>query len=434
MKGKATRYREAYDACLCSLTEEVLRSANEYLTDGPFRDFMTWGLQPHTTRYESFIRVTALHQIAQWMALLLADVDNNSGTVLKRFSLIGTWLAHEFVSDNLAIGLGHPMRLDCHHHSIQRSLLQEFNNLMISRVQQHLTSRELMDSLFSLPWESISLPDLTHSPLPYRTLLQHFCRVTGASEQLVARDAHRQLYANVETCVAALNLIDSARLDNMIRASLISRYGGINELLFTENPSFGRLLDIGTHTILVVPVLGMLAAALAQTPAEKISLATVLEDGVLQVALEEAALSVRFYNDVGPQLLRMNCAERDELFARLFSAMESEALLSEHLRTQASEYPALNRILKDLTLDEENVVLHGIAYQRGHETALVMRQRIEQSIMTFSSLTTSLKRNLKILRKADHGTKIFRLVFQFLMFYERLYGSPYSREDPAHAA
>jgi hypothetical protein len=421
-------------ATVNGLRASVLR----WLPNSAFRTFYLRMLDPAAEAHASFVQLAAIAQLANLTSELLnglADTPRQADHLLSASMLMNAWQVHEVVSDNLALGLGHPAALDDAEEAARRALLRTFNLAMCGRLRGEGCS--MTTPFRELAHGKVAFGRSSLVPAVHAALIAQFAEASGISGGEVEASAPDQLVANIESCIDMLDGMTCAPLAEAARASLLSRYEGVNELLSSPDLTFDRLLAIGTHTILVLPTLAFYVDALTACLGVTARLTPVVEDRSLIDALATAATLVRLLNDIGTNLLTAAPAQRQDLLRAIRNAIAEapdDLALVNALPREIMANPALTRLRKDIEHDEFNLLLHGIGH-RGPVREMI--DTFEARLARAASEYSSAKRRLNSLldrldqRMADERPGL--LVRRFVGFHERLYRNAYDSRSGEYA-
>ena len=118
--------------------------------------------------------------------------------------------------------------------------------------------------------------------------------------------AWHSLVANIQSCGDLVDGMQRHQLGDDLRQGLIRRYEAVNDLLLDRVHSKDALVNVSINTILVIPVLTYYISVLTEVLQPSRAIGTLIENGTLQKALEDAALMVRLLNDLGTGLVVTN--------------------------------------------------------------------------------------------------------------------------------
>jgi hypothetical protein len=413
----------------------VRASVQRWLRPSAFRQFYLRMLDPEADVHEAFVQVSAIHQLALLTRQLLAglvETPLHVGHVLEASKRMNAWQVHEVVSDNLALGLGHPAEVDDAADQARRTLLRVFNNAMAGRLRG--AGAMAMPDFRELAGDRVRFSRSALAPEVHASLIARFSTWSGIPAREVEASAPDQLAANIESCLDMLGAMVCAPLAGAARASLIGRYDGVNELLAVCDLPFDQLLRSGTHTILVLPTLAFYVDALSTCLDLEDRLECLAQSWV--DALELAAALVRLLNDVGTDLLEMEPPHRAKLCGALRAAAHAspDLPLARSLREPTAAIPALTRLRKDIEHDEFNLALHGIGHRSAGADAMPeLEARLESAAAAFCSGRQRLHRLLERLDEQMGDPRTCLLVRRFVGFHERLYRHAYDSRSGDYA-
>ncbi len=402
-------------------------SLPQHMPAGVQRDFYLWAFSSQNPLQSQFLQTTGVLQLVNLTVMLLDDlVDRYDWPQLAAYSaLLNVYLSYEAVSDNLAIGVARLTPDD--NHLLQRNLLYGFNQAMIARLKgSWQTAAELLEPLqpdsarFSSFDQSLSADK--HSAFARAYVESH----PGVLLKYLEHGLWPALVANIEACAELASMMDRCQTGSLLREGLINRYQSVNRTLEAQNMPRLELATVGAHSILVAPTLAFYAAALAEIIRPNPHYYRVIEDGLLNEALYDAALLVRLLNDMGTDLLRQSEDQRRILvnglrttYLKNGNTLNTLPLL---LLSAADVDEALTRIHKDVFHGEFNVCLFNLRHIQQVPDAITMfEHNLAHYARLYAEHTARLEENLQAIRERLHDEVVSRVIHRFVQFHVRLY-------------
>jgi hypothetical protein len=286
--------------------------------------------------------------------------------------------------------------------------------------------------------------DLSLVSAKYAGLVEEYARHqthTGAGPQVpdIEYGLWAALVANVETCRAVVEAIDTNPVGPLVRDGLLSRYRAVDRSLRGQGLSRMELALLGAQTIMVVPTLAYGMGVLAVTGAGVAQLQPVLADGSLADVLFDAALLVRLQNDVGTKLLKMPPARQERLVRRLtrraverryVEAADALTLLTEEAEAEI----ALTRLHKDILKEEFNVALWHA--RRAADAGAALRA-FGDSLDFLSTLYAlhdeRMMAGLKVLDGRLGDRRMTTVIERFVRFHEHMYSHRFTERVGEYA-
>jgi hypothetical protein len=410
-----------------------------------FRDFQVWALSPSNPYQKMWLQIIGIPQFAKLTETLLGQsvTPDRWAALVRCTTIMNAYLIYETVSDNLAFGLA-VQRPDDPTYNLRREVLIAFNHAMIARLQGNKSEAEAIMTAVQPLAGQLSIFDHSLTSYDQRTVVQAFVDAHPDSGYTLADiefGVWNALVANIESCAGVVEALGGFQLEPVLRTGLIRRYDAVNQLLYNTVTHRDALLQVSTDTILVVPVLTYYIAVLGEALKPNPQLGTVLHNGVLCQALEDAALMVRLLNDLGTNLVAtedFHCRLLDDLYAEITrdvsppSTSFSAVLYTHSEHSQNAGF--MTRIRKDLAYGEFNISLHN----------LMDAPSTPMSILTFGDNLLYFKHHYKVrqarLKQAlDDIDRVLgedthcTLIRNFVDFHERIYQHQFDQQAGDYA-
>lgn len=400
-----------------------------------YQHFCLWALEPENPHRTRFVQITGIRQLAHLTAILLdglAEHERDWQHLLTASMTMNAWQVHEIVSDNLAIGLGHPTAQTSDPLKQRRALLSTFNTLLVEQLAGDARPTAEQATLLQVLSPTISLFEHSLAPHQHRLLASTYIHEHSHHKLTeLEYSAWAPLIANITTCAAVVRAIGMDALRTLMCDSLVRRYQGVSRLLQPIALTLPELLDISTDTILVIPTLAYYIAALLTATQSEAALTPLIEDGTIGTALYSTARLVRLLNDLGTHLLTLHPARQQalirQLARRLRAHQGTEETLVQFLARTTAELPGLSRVHKDAVHDEVNVALYGLGHLPASTATL---DHFEQNLALCTASYTAHQERLhglleRISTRLDDG-RVSQLLRRFVRFHEHLYSQPYN--------
>jgi len=408
---------------------------------GEYRDFCLWAIDGGNPLRDRFLQLTGILQLANLTTRLLDGLVTNDRAwnhLVEASRVMNGWQILEVVSDNLAIGLGHPPAADTSFETARRNLLYAFNAEMVLALAGSGKSAGALAELFAGMSGDVSLFAHSLSPEKHAAFADAY---TGSHPAARWREidfgAHIPLAANIASCCEVADNARVAGLDEIVRTSLARRYETVSRLLDYRPIDPAELIDISTYTILVMPTLGYYISNLYEAEGAAAKLAPVAADGTLSAALYDAAMLVRKLNDLGTAMVLATWRKRQDVISALRLSIERAArpiTVNELLLEAADREPLLNRIRKDALLDEFNVSLYGIGHESADRESIdYFGHRLEFAAGGYLEQRLRLDEELAVIDRRIGDTRAGALVRRFVRFHEALYSERFDSTDGEYA-
>ncbi|MFC7243552.1 hypothetical protein ACFQO7_13800 [Catellatospora aurea] len=349
-------------AATCSALAETIR---RHMPAGPYRDFTAWAYSADNPRRHEYLQSTGVIQLVTMNTRMLTGLveEDDWPTMLHHAGRMNAYQVFEVVSDDLAIGLGHPV-LDAAQ-TRRLDLIGALNRAMLQALAPGRNTPAML--LLSGPARDAArhASGFEQSLVKSKRagMAEDYARHVGADAPLlqdVEYGLWAALVANVESCRDLVDGIDGTPTASLVRQGLADRYRAVERTLRAEHLSRLDLAALGGQSILVLPTLAyfvcVLNDLLAPVPAHR----AVLADGTLSDVLSDAALLVRLQNDLGTRLLRMPPVQQHALINRVARTCDADGRdTAEAALDQLATDPdtAFNRLQKDIVNGEANIAL-----------------------------------------------------------------------------
>lgn len=403
-------------------------SIDSYMPAGLYRDFYQWSLSEANPQHQAWSQLIGLPQFVKMTATLLEGlVSDEQWYELVQYSLaINTYLLFETISDNLGIGIIYP------ENAYLREHVTTFNNAMLARLENRKLSWQLAMGKLATQME-VSAFAQSLSPHKHQNIAQVYA-VHHPNVNL--RDLEYGLFpslvANIESCHILYNQCALLQGGALVQAGLRARYEGMNKLVNSPDMSLDERIHASTDAILVIPTLGYYISVLAECFYHLPDFGVVLASGQLDAALREAALIVRFLNDLGA-LTRLPMLDIDLLLATLKrEARDDETILELICRADVGAH--ITRLQKDAVHGELNLALHGIGDQVVCDASLkALKDRLFYLQAVYATSYTNMEKALCHIEQHAGFGFVRTLLERFVGFHERMYNISY-REEPGEYA
>lgn len=425
-----------------NLREEMLAYLGKQLLslmpDGYYRDFYAWALSDDCPLQAHWLTTIGIDQFVNLAIGLLSGTSRDAEVMSRIYASVSpmtAYLLFETISDNMAFGCAtwYPQQDDDLRHQ-RHTLLSDFNRSMVERIEGRKAGR-----MTNYAWQDIAqqLSSLTQSlsEKKQHTVIEAFVqRFPSVSFEDVEYGAGAVLVANIEACGDVIDYLDGHPLQPILRETLRYRYDGVSRLLNDEAKTLDDLLEIGTHTILVMAVLAYYSAAIADAMA--VELQPVLDDGLLTRVFENSAILIRLLNDMGTPLLK-DAEARRENFALLREKHQTQNFddVFTLIRLVADENTALTRLQKDIEFGEFNIALHHVPpLQHDIDAALDhLEERVATCAGVYATRSVQLQADMAELAQRTGTTAFGEIALRFVTFHEILYANPYNKNDGEYA-
>lgn len=397
-----------------------------YLPDPKYRSFHEWILKQGEIK-DRWLQLTAVIQQIVLAEKLLGSVltSDELSYILPYCVELNTYLTYEVVSDNLAIGLSKRDDGDTTYDE-RRQLLQVFNHALSQRIrgQSDEESKSILLPLKPLT-QMISAFDQSLNPLQHERIAAAFLAQNGdvAHAEDLKFGLYSTLVANMETCLSVQDVMSDFEFYPSLQDKLARRYEGVNQLLGDDDLSLEQLVEIGTDTILIVPVVGYYVAVIGEMLRPSPGYKTIVEDGTLLKALQEAATLVRLLNDMGTAVLEQTPDERRTMLAHMRGCQHDYESFDQLLLNVTEAYGSpLTRIKKDLKFGEFNVGLHAALEAADMADAItIFEQNLADLSALYQTKQVHLNQTVKHLSHQLGGAAIAEVIVRVVKFHQAIY-------------
>ncbi|MEZ4669995.1 MAG: hypothetical protein R3E39_18990 [Anaerolineae bacterium] len=423
-------------------TLKILReSLTQQMPPGERQQFYLWGTSPENPLQDEFIQIIGAQQIINLSSHLLDSlVDSYQWDRLAQYvGLINTYFIYEIVSDDLGIGLS---TISPHDPTVirKREILSTFNKAMGQKLKGNPTeTTQLLQPIFE-PCQTISSFAQSMSLPKYQAQLASYI------QQKPTANAHNiefgiwsVLTANIEACVSVVNEISSLNVGPIVREGFINRYRDVSESLRAGiGLSQRELINIGTHTVSVIPVLAYFTGVLIESLYPQPKIKAIIDDGFLLDALTNAATIVRLFNDVG-MLLTLPSARRTSLLHGIWKYYQSHPDKGQSVTTLIQNYAEqdklFTRLHKDIIYGEFNVCLQNLNYTESIEYGLsLLGENLAYYTQLLRQTQNYLRETLATIEVQLGDGRVSQLITNFVQFHEQLYANRYNSQIGEYVA
>lgn len=422
-------------AATCSaLTDTVTR----HMPAGPYRDFTAWAYSADNPRRHEYLQSTGVIQLVTMNTRMLSGLVEEDGwpRMLSYAGRMNAYQVFEVISDDLGMGLGHPV-LD-RAQAQRRDLVGALNRAMLQAL--HPRRRTPAVLLLAGPARDAarhaSRFEQSLASSKISAMAEDYARHVGGDTPLlqdVEYGLWAALVANVESCRDLLDAVAGTPTEPLVRQGLADRYRAVERTLRAEHLSRLELATLGAQTILVTPTVAYLICVLNDVLAPVAEHRAVLADGSLSDLLSDAALLVRLQNDMGSRLLRMPPVQQSTLINRLALACLEHGETAEdalHLIATTDDPDAtFSRLQKDILNGEANIALW---HARRAPDATGALAALADSLAYYSGLyalhSARLAAGLAALDTRLKDRRAGTVIDRFVRFHERMYAHPHT--DP----
>ncbi len=405
--------------------DKIKSSLDAHMPASVQRDFYMWGLSASNPNRDEFLQVVGMNQVINLASHILEPMLklDDWQTVADYCGLIHAYFMYELVSDDLAVGLSlMPQRSKSL--EVRSDLLHSFNGTMVKRLSGVPNPSSEMLAFVEPLTRTLTGHNQSSTREKYAAHFEQFLKtrtdITSSTFELWPI-----LVANIEACNAIVGATEDLKISPIIRQGFINRYASVSVSLDAHiNMTLEELLNIGVHTVSVIPVLAYFIGVLTEVVDPDPAMQGVIEDGLLDDALVTAAKLIRLLNDMGV-VATYSTGKRASLIHTLWKAYESRPphvqTITQLLCHVANKTEALTRFQKDALYGEFNVCLHNMASESVEygisvfgENLSYFSQVYRQSAMHLRDVTATLDRRLK-------NKTVSNLIYGFINFHEQIY-------------
>lgn len=414
-------------------------SLYQHMPLSDYRNFNIWALSAKNPHNKVWLQIVGIPQFAKLTQTLLGNsVPVERWDELVHYTtLMNAYLIYETISDNLAFGLA-AKRPDDTSYELRREILINFNNAMVARLKGDRVSSDLILTRIKPKVEKVSSFNYSLTGNEQTTIAAAFLQdAPNCTMDAIEFGAWHSLVANIQSCSDLVDKMQRYKLGDALRLGLIRRYEAVNDLLLDRVHSKDALVNVSINTILVIPVLTYYISVLTEVLQPNRGLGTLIENGTLQKALEDAALMVRLLNDLGTGLVVTNQYHStllNDLYAKLPPSADPETTFADMLMEHSKQVQLMTRIRKDISFAEYNVSLHSLMTSPPTTTSLLLfgsnlvyyqdqyrqaRERLNANLYTISQTL-----------KTEH---VSHLIYQFVSFHEHIYQQNFDEQAGDYA-
>lgn len=401
-------------------------SLMEHMPEGTQRDFYLWGISDTNPNRSEFLQLVGMNQVNNLAAHILEPIVKLEDwpKVAAYCGALHSYFLYELVSDDLAANLSLVPRrskvLDT-----RIDLLHGFNGAMVKRLSGVNTpSSEMLDFIKPIA-STISGSNQQPARDKYTNQVEQFLKAQGETSS-TGFDLWSILVANIESCNALIMSTESLYINPIIRQGFINRYASVSASLDAHiNMGLDELLNIGVHTVSVIPVLAYMIGVMTEILDPDPAIREVIDDGTLDDALVTTATIIRLLNDLGV-VATYPTSKRASLIHSLWKAYESRPA---HVQTMmqllchvAKKNDALTRLQKDMLYGEFNVCLHNLALGESIEYGIsVFGANLDYFVQVYRQSAMHLRDVLALLDRRLKNKTVSHLIWGFINFHERIY-------------
>lgn len=404
-----------------------------------YRNFNVWALSAKNPHLDVWLQIVGIPQFAKLSQALLGNsVPPEKWDALVHYiTVMNAYLIYETTSDNLAFGLA-AKRPDDTSYELRREILINFNNAMVARLKGDHASSDLILARIKPKVERISAFNYSLTGNEQQMIAQAFLQYApSATVDAIEFGAWHSLVANIQSCADVVEGMQRYQLGDYLRQGLIRRYEAVNELLLDRVHNKDKLVSVSINTILVVPVLTYFISVLTEVLQPNRGLAPLIESGVLQAALEDAALMVRLLNDLGTGLVvtdQYHSTLLNELYAKLPPSVDPETTFADMLMEHSKQVKLMTRIRKDISFAEYNVSLHSLMTSPPTTTTLLLfGSNIVYYRELYRQARERLNVNLQTISQTLKVDNVSHLIDQFVGFHEHIYQQNFDEQAGDYA-
>lgn len=414
-------------------------SLYQHMPLSDYRNFNVWALSARNPHNKVWLQIVGIPQFAKLTQTLLGNsVPPEKWDELVRYTTVmNSYLIYETISDNLAFGLA-AKRPDDTSYELRREILINFNNAMIARLKGDRVGSDLILTRIKPKVEKVSAFSYSLTANEQKTIASGFLHESPSSTMnAIEFGAWHSLVANIQSCGDLVDGMQRYQLGDYLRQGLIRRYEAVNELLLDRIHSKDALVNVSINTILVIPVLTYYISVLTEVLQPNRGLGTLIENGTLQKALEDAALMVRLLNDLGTGLVVTNQYHStllNDLYAKLPPSANPETTFADMLMEHSKQVQLMTRIRKDISFAEYNVSLHSLMTSPPTTTTLLLfGSNLVYYQQLYRQARERLNTNLQIIRQTLRTENVSHLIEQFVVFHEHIYQQNFDEQSGDYA-
>jgi hypothetical protein len=409
------------------------------MPDCAYRDFYFWALSDANHQLDTWLQFIGLSKLIQLTVRLVSDHLNDEQwkRLTRHNASLHSYLVHEFISDNLAVGLAYANTANAAI-AQRKALLHQFTCTICKNLSGNYPSETLPFETLKAA-DSISIFAQSLSPGKHVAIVRAYLQQnpTVSSSQIEYAVAPL-LAANFNACMATASHAYGFQTREIILNGLYQRYATVDALLLGNRLSLEQVTSYSAYSILLVPTLAYYLEGVAEVMNLRDRIGRIIEDESLAQALYLTALLVRLLNDFGTHLLFQSPDDRQALVGRLYNLAQrgsaSQTLNEILLRAAREDRILLTRLKKDIQYGEVNLGLWNLAKVQPVSDAITLfAQRLEyfsqQYTFRFAQLNTLLAHMSDRLGDETFSNIIHRCV----RFHEKLYMNPYDVPEGEYA-
>lgn len=238
--------------------ENIHHSLQRHMPVSQQQEFYLWGISSQNLQRDLFLQTMGVPQMLHLSANLLGDLVDEAdwGKLARYCGRINAYFMYEIVSDDLAMGLS-PLAADDRIIPLRREVLYTFNYVMVERLSGEPTSSaKMLEAL-----------------IPYTERISGFKQSMGGDKRHTILRVYRQqrqdvapsdieyaiwpvLVANIESCYDLVASMAQLQIGPIFQQGSVNRYRAVTQLLESGGSvPLADLVDMGTHTVSVIPAL-----------------------------------------------------------------------------------------------------------------------------------------------------------------------------------
>lgn len=434
-----------HEGNFCNLKRTIVQSTvnniraliEDTLPQTAAQHFLLWILAPDNKHREDYLQITGILKIAELSAFLLYDLFDSSFQEKISFYLgaLNCYFFFEIVSDNLAIGLAGNQKSNRQ----MQSALYIFNEIM----QQKLLGDDRETCLLISPMADkirhFSIFDQSLFPSELLKLFKLYNQNhVNVNDQNLQYNLLDYLILNIEACLKVTQYTKDPLIKPILVKSFCSRYAANSALLRLDKAtSLELLIDYGTQTILIIPVLLYILSSINNIMMYP-NWQNLMQSGLLYKAIETASRLIRIVNDIGTQLIN---STQDELkaFQRQFidhcqNAGQNGKFSFLHLLSSFSENERfadnLTRIRKDIKYNEFNICLDNVRFIKdGKESCDLFFNNLKVCCEIYKQQRLQLLLLLEEIDNQVRNENISLPILRIVEYHEKLYENSFENSS-----
>ncbi|MBL8119068.1 MAG: hypothetical protein J0L63_17585 [Anaerolineae bacterium] len=412
--------------------DSIRYSLTNLMPEGERQRFYLWGISPENPDQNGFLQTIGVNQIINLSHHLLANLVETDymEEVAQYCGALNSYFMYEIVSDDMAIGLM-TLRNNGEANRERKEVLQHFNQAMVERLSGNgATSAELMSPIensvreISTFRQSLSQPRLMH----YLDLYME--DRPQAFRHDIEYAAWPMLLTNIDVCGQAVDRMNPFAVSTLVRGGLIDHYTAVSRTLSTNMTMLpDELLNVGTQTVSVIPVLAYFAGLAGELARPQDEFQIIVENGLLEDAITTASTIVRLLNDMG-LALTLPAGGRVSLIHKLWKYYEIHSgrvnTFSELLMRAGQQINALTRLRKDIYHGEFNICLQNLVFSDSVDYGIA---QFDENLAYYSKVYRQSQMHLhQVLTMIDtqmRNSVVSQVIRRFVGFHEKIYANHY---------